>query len=825
MRKRLIIVLSILLLNTLVFAEYQDQEEYQAQYYDNARVLRVKYAQGETYVQRSYDEGFEEATVNLSIFEKDKVGTTAGRVEIYLGRLNFLRLDYDTEVEFERAPELRKTDMTLRVRKGGIYLDIRSLDNERDVEVQTPDCGVFLLNRGLYRINVTEGGESEVLVYEGLAEVSGYDYSRNVRENQKIIMRDGRVTERPFYFYAANTDEFDRWNHTRNRSNGYARYGVSRYLSNGYEDYEYELSRSGRWVYNNSCREYTWIPYNIGSSWRPYYHGRWHWNPFYGYVWNSYDSWGYFTHHYGRWEWDHYYGWYWIPGYRWSPAWVYWFWDNDYYGWCPVSRWNRPVIIINNHWNRHHDYHRHGIPAHSRSTVIIKKHQLGAAHIDRVALNKSTLRETAIKAHGFGPKERPSNETIRVINARGNTVLYKKSGFQETQNYQTVKPGQALAKTAKESEFMYKDSGSKATENNAFKYSKGSTSEKTLLPRTFGREGRENPIEKKDAPEGASSGFSYKSDTAKKAEKSNEAASTVSERTFGREGRETRIEKKDAPEGASSGFSSKSDTAKKDEKYGEKSSSGSDDREKSRSVDTPKTQFKPSEPKETKKTTSGTLGGNSSSGTAQKAKEKEKEKERDKEKGSSGFSPSERYSPSSKPSASDNSSSYRSSSSSRNNSYNSYKSYKDTASKSRNAGSSSETYVPSYRSRYSSTSEKSSSPGTSTPRERLSYSSYGSSASSASSSSSTSSTSSTPRYSSPSRSYSSYSQSSSSHSSYSAPTSSRSSYSGSHSGSSSHSSKSGSSSSHSSSSHSSRSASSSSGSHSSGSGTAVKKHN
>jgi hypothetical protein len=313
MRKRLMVILGILLLNTFIFSEYQDQEEYQAQYYDNARVLRVKYAQGETYVQRSYDEGFEEATVNLSLFEKDKVGTTEGRVEIYLGRLNFLRLDYDTEVEFERVPELRGTDMTLRLRKGGIYLDIRSLDNERDVEVQTPDCGLFVLNRGVYRINVTDGGETEVLVYEGLAEVSGNDYSRNVRENQKIIMMNGRVTERPFYFYAANTDEFDRWNKERNNIGGYARYGVSRYLANGYEDYEYELSRSGRWVYNNSCREYTWIPYNIGSSWRPYYRGRWNWNPFYGYVWTSYDSWGYFTHHYGRWEWDPYYGWYWIP--------------------------------------------------------------------------------------------------------------------------------------------------------------------------------------------------------------------------------------------------------------------------------------------------------------------------------------------------------------------------------------------------------------------------------------------------------------------------------------------------------------------------------
>ncbi|MCX6584428.1 MAG: hypothetical protein NT166_30020 [Candidatus Aminicenantes bacterium] len=794
MRKRLLIILSILLLNTFVFSEYPDQEEYQAQYYDNAKVLRVKYAQGETYVQRSYDEGFEEATVNLSIFEKDRVGTTEGRVEIYLGRLNFLRLDYDTEVEFERAPELRKTDMTLRIKKGGIYLDIQNLDNERDVEIQTPDCGVFLLNKGVYRIDVNEGGQTEVFVYEGLAEVSGDDYSRNVRENQKIVMTNGRVTESPFYFYASNSDEFDRWNRERSSSGGYARYGVSRYLANGYEDYEYELSRSGRWVYNNSYREYTWIPYNIGSTWRPYYNGRWNWNPSYGYIWNSYDSWGYFTHHYGRWEWDSYYGWYWLPGYHWSPAWVYWFWDNDYYGWCPVSRWNRPVIVINNHWNKNHDYRRDGIPTHSRSTVIIKKHELGAAHIDRVAVNKTTLRETNIAARGLSPKERPAQETVRVLNARGNTVVYKKGGFQDAQKYEAVKPGQAVAKAAKDTDYIYRESSGKKAENNAFKYSKSTKSENTESPRTFGREVK---IEKKETPSGASSGTSYKSDNLNRAEKSSEKANEKSSSGSDNleKGRPVEVSKpkykpsepkntgtSDALDrGASSAKSYKSGN---EEKSNEKSSSGSDDREKSRPVEVSKTQYKPSEPKKTG--TSDALNRGSSSGTAKKVKEKEKD--------SPGFSPSERNYPSGKPSASDSSSSYRSSSS-------------------RYNKSSSETYVPSYRSKYPTVSEKSYSSDNASPRERISYSSYKSYAkpeSSAGSSRSYSSpASSSSRYSSPSQSHSSqssssYSGSSSSHSSYSSPSSSHSSYSAP------------------ASSHSSHSASSSSGSHGS---TAVRKKN
>lgn len=468
MRKIFLIILSILILNTLGFSENNDPEAFQAKYYDNAKLLRVKFVEGEAYVQRSYDDALEEATINLPIFEKDSVGTTEGRLEIYLGRLNYLRLDFDSELEFNRVPELRKTNAAIRLSKGGIYLDVENLDFERDIEIQTPDCGVFLLDKGVYRVNVNEAGATEVYVYEGIAEVSGKDYSRNVRESQKIVMLDGQVRERPFYFYASDTDGFDRWNQKRNSDVGYARYSTSRYLDSGYEDYEYELSRNGRWVYNTTYREYIWIPYNIGADWSPYYHGRWVWSPFYGYVWSSYDPWGYFTHHYGRWHWDSYYGWHWYAGYHWSPGWVYWSWNDHHYGWCPLSRWNRPIIILNKRWMRNYNY-RNGIPVHSRATVIIKKHHLNSSHIGKVALKRGLLKKGTIRAKGFAPKMKPSIDKIKVVNARGKTVAYKKSGLRIGKKYQAVKTGSSGV----EKKAVYKYTKSKdSSSRNAFKYSK-----------------------------------------------------------------------------------------------------------------------------------------------------------------------------------------------------------------------------------------------------------------------------------------------------------------------------------------------------------------
>lgn len=800
MRKCLSMILSILLLSTIVFSQdssqdrypakpeqnqenrdedQADQEQYQAQYYDNAKVLRVKYSEGETYVQRSYEEGFEEATMNLSIFEKDKVGTTDGRVEIYLGRLNYLRLDYDSEVEFDRAPELRKTDMAIRVSRGGIYLDIQNLDNERDIEIQTPDCGVFLLSKGVYRINVNENGRTNILVHEGMAEVSGDHYSRYVRENQKIVMVDGRVAENPYYFYASRSDEFDRWEKERNSAGGYARYGTSRYLANGYEDYEHELTQYGRWVYYNDYREYIWIPYHIGSSWSPYHNGRWVWNPHYGYVWDSYDHWGYFTDHYGRWQWDNHYGWYWYPGYHWSPAWVYWFWDNDYYGWCPLSRWNRPIIVINNRWQRNHNYRREGIPIHSRSTVIIKRNQVGAPNINKIAVNKATLKKTSFAAKGFIPKERFSTETVKVVNARGKVVTYKKGGFLESHKYEVLKPGVAK-NTTKEIEFKYRGSAGKNIEKRAYKYSGTS---KVDGPGSPAAQGREIKIEKKEIVTPGGVRKTYKSDnSAKFKEKAISRPTTPEkmEKTVPQEVPQETPKTRYKPIEPRKIETKEPTEPKEPRKIETKETKETKEPKEPRKIETKepkKIEIKERQKSESSDTSSKSTGTKSSTSTSSPKKIKIKEKE----KHYPSFSSSERNYPSSAPNNSDSySSSYRSSGAARTSrstsSYGStprYHSFQGGAtSKYRNDSSSSEKYVPSYRSQYNMSSGRSNSSYPSGSSSR--YSAAGESHSSGSSYRGSSAS-----HSSNYNSYSS-SRSSSSHSSFSGSSSSGSHSSGSH---------------------------------------------
>jgi hypothetical protein len=210
----------------------------------------------------------------------------------------------------------------------------------------------------------------------------------------------------------------------------------------------------------------------------PYANGRWVYNPYYGNVWTSYDNCGWFTHHYGRWHWDYARGWYWIPSYHWSPAWVSWFWDNDYYGWCPLSWWNRPIVIINNRWDRNYDHHR-GIPHHSRSTIVIRKSELSASNMQRVALSKNNLTPTSGKVipyRGTASGERLSTAKTTVINANGKAVIYKQNSIVSAEKY-------------KISNDTAGGSSSAAVKTAVYKYDKSSDASGKYTPRNSSAKG------------------------------------------------------------------------------------------------------------------------------------------------------------------------------------------------------------------------------------------------------------------------------------------------------------------------------------------------
>ncbi|MBS1598987.1 MAG: hypothetical protein JST75_12255 [Bacteroidetes bacterium] len=102
-----------------------------------------------------------------------------------------------------------------------------------------------------------------------------------------------------------------------------------------YQNFYDELSPYGHWI-DYPGYGYVWMP-SAGPDFRPYStNGNWIYTDM-GWTWTSNYSWGWAPFHYGRWFYEGGYGWMWMPGNEWSPAWVSWRSNNDYYGWAPLG--------------------------------------------------------------------------------------------------------------------------------------------------------------------------------------------------------------------------------------------------------------------------------------------------------------------------------------------------------------------------------------------------------------------------------------------------------------------------------------------------------
>lgn len=369
----------------LVFCVSLSMASEDTEYYSYS-YARLSYVNGDVFIQRAGDNGFEEGDVNLPIVEGDKIGSREGRAEIHFGKKNYLRIDRQTQLDLIELPKQGSDVIQLHLLSGDIFLRINYLLKEKDFEIHTPDASFYILEEGLYRFVVRENVQTEVMVYEGSLEAAGQEGSVIVEENESLFASEGSFRSDSSDDYTEYDDSFANWSSSRDELQ--SRFVAKRYLPDELYEYETELAYNGRWRYE-SPYGYVWIPSVRYTSWRPYHYGRWVWYPIIGWTWVSSHSWGWATSRYGRWHWGTSLGWYWIPTRRWGPAWVHWHNGYDYLGWSPLSYWNRPVVIVNNHfYGRNNDRY---YPNQSRSLTVIRKSQLQARNISRVALSRDKV--------------------------------------------------------------------------------------------------------------------------------------------------------------------------------------------------------------------------------------------------------------------------------------------------------------------------------------------------------------------------------------------------------------------------------------------------
>jgi hypothetical protein len=400
----------------------KDMKDIQDAKYTNESVAYLSFIDGKAFVQRASDLGFEEGALNMPISEGDRIGTSDGRAEIHFGKGNYIRLDDETKLDVLNLPKKDDDITRLRVWSGNIYLVVGTLNKEKGIELHTADSSFYVLDRGIYRVDVRENRDTEIQVFEGLIEVAGEAGSSLLKAGQRLEVTEGRFASKPSSFIAVANDSFDKFNESRNSIT--RRQFAKAHLPEELSDFESELDEYGQWMYLAPYGN-VWVPGGVDADWRPYYNGRWSWLPLSGWTWWPYEPWGWSTFHYGRWHWGLDIGWYWIPMNMWGPAWVNWWWDDYYFGWAPLSYWGYPGVLMGGRY--YGNYYGSYYPSGSRALTVIRRDQLRDPGISRNALRGDSLKGlTKMSLTSRNLNLRPAGTKISVQPLDGNRVLLRK---------------------------------------------------------------------------------------------------------------------------------------------------------------------------------------------------------------------------------------------------------------------------------------------------------------------------------------------------------------------------------------------------------------
>ncbi|HEY2016961.1 MAG TPA: DUF6600 domain-containing protein [Bryobacteraceae bacterium] len=391
-------------------------------------VARISLMNGEVSVRRGDSGDWVAGIINAPLLSDDRISTAPNsRAEVQFDSANILRIGGDAEV---RLTQLEAGRYQMEVAHGTVTFRVLR-PSEANVEVDTPNVSVRPSKQGVYRISVSENGETLVASRAGEVEIFTPRGSQWVTAGQMMVAR-GTPADPEFQIVnAMPLDEWDRWNDNRDRgllqsiSNQYVGPGVY-----GAED----LDNNGTW---QDVAPYgpVWHPTTVGADWAPYQAGRWVWEDWYGWTWVSYDPWGWAPYHYGRWFNQPGFGWCWYPGLRgvrhyWSPALVGFFgfggggigvgFGFGHVGWVPLA----PYEVFHPWWGRNY-YGRNVFAGNHFTNVNVTNVYRNA----RVAGGISAVSAGDFRSGRYGNVMRVSGNQVREAGLiRGQVPIAPTSG-------------------------------------------------------------------------------------------------------------------------------------------------------------------------------------------------------------------------------------------------------------------------------------------------------------------------------------------------------------------------------------------------------------
>lgn len=235
-------------------------------YIISAKAGSVNYLEGKVSVRRANGvSGYLVKGDKLEI--GDKVSTSAdGRVEVLLNPGSFVRLDNNSEFEFITTS---LNDLKLQVNRGSAIFEVFA-SNDFKVTVTTPNSKFYLIDTGVYRVDVNNNGAAKIEVQRGKAQI-GTSSAQLLKKGKSATVNGNEVAVSNFD--KGNNDSFEQWSKDRAKLIAKANDKLRRdTLSNTLLSSRSGLdcfNSFGLWVFNPRYSSYSFLPY--GYSWRSPY--------------------------------------------------------------------------------------------------------------------------------------------------------------------------------------------------------------------------------------------------------------------------------------------------------------------------------------------------------------------------------------------------------------------------------------------------------------------------------------------------------------------------------------------------------------------------
>jgi len=236
----------------------------------------VNFVSGDVKLQTPGRSGWRSLTTTDDLKSGDVLKTGSdGRAEVLLNPGSYLRLGVNSEFELADAS---LDNLRLKLYKGSAVVEATGYDDMRTyILLDTPQTSVQLVRRGIYRLNITPDGRTEVAVQKGRALVGKKPLTVKGGEVARVGAGGGVEVAK---LDKKNLDELDLWSKERAkelaRLNGElkARRVRSLLSSANFARFNGQFGPYGGhgvWVYDQRFRCYTFLPFY--SSWDSPYGG------------------------------------------------------------------------------------------------------------------------------------------------------------------------------------------------------------------------------------------------------------------------------------------------------------------------------------------------------------------------------------------------------------------------------------------------------------------------------------------------------------------------------------------------------------------------